>query len=99
MSWNATGRREELPADWTQRRAHVIQREQGQCQWLSPITGNRCLERGNEVHHTDRNNHAVNSLVLLCTFHHMRITTKQSAQARRKARAKAWAKPKHPGLL
>lgn len=100
MGWtkHPTGRSKELPPNWKQIRRQVINREHGQCQFLNPNTGNRCPERGTEVHHTNRWDHNPDSLALLCHFHHARITAIQATQGRIAARKRREATRKHPGL-
>jgi len=79
-AWQGSTRRQQLPLDWNQRRAHVLARD---------LTCTIChTEPSAEVHHTgDRHDHRLDQLAGVCASCHRLETQQQSARARAANRA------------
>lgn len=98
MAWEGSTRREDLPRDWPKRRALVIERDHGLCQWVMSH-GSICAEDGNQVDHIgDRNDHRLENLQLLCEWHHLRKSSREGNQSGPRFTARHPGEP-HPGLL
>lgn len=102
MPWASSGRRSELPSDWTSsRRPRILARDGQQCT-ARMRDGSRCPETTNlEVDHIgDRLDHEDVNLQTLCRWHHRQKTQGESGAARRARPRERRARPaeRHPGL-
>ncbi len=98
MAWENSNRRDELPADWQQRRAAVEARAGGRCE-ARRRDGSRCWDKGTDCDHKDRgNNHDLDNLQWLCTWHHARKSSAEGNATRRRETNKRPAE-RHPGLV
>ncbi len=101
--WEGSNRRAELPADWPQIRARIIERDRGRCQWPDPDSPYRaadgtaiCGARGTDVdHRTPGNDHRDTNLQLLCGPHHAR---KSAAEGGNSFTPLHRPKPRHPAF-
>ena len=100
-------RRFPLPDNWySEIRPSILARD-GVCLWgflpgeLWPGEAN-CTNASNEVDHIgDPNDHSLDNLRGICTFHHRRRTASQGVEGRariRQDKPKNRPKPKHPGI-
>jgi 5-methylcytosine-specific restriction enzyme A len=97
MPWpNASRRRAELPTNWPDIRAAVLDRDGHVCQ----IRGPRCTGRANQVDHAgDRDDHRLHALRAACRTCHAQRTATQGHDSMRQIRTKArHPVEQHPGL-
>jgi 5-methylcytosine-specific restriction protein A len=81
MPWSSSNRRAHLPPNWAGIRLAVLARDGGQCTVVD--NGQRCAQPANEVHHAvNRDDHRMEALVSICSWHHKKITAKEAAAAR-----------------
>ena len=104
MAWEGSTRKETLPPDWPQRRQAVFARDGNRCVVIKK-DGRRCWDDASDCDHVgDRNDHRLENLRSLCSWHHQRRSSMQggtaSAQAGQ-ARRKSILRPpeQHPGLI
>ena len=98
QAWAGSARRDELPPDWKRRRARVIARDHGLCQWRMS-DGSICAEDGAEVDHIrPGSDHRLRNLQLLCSWHHARKTAREANKAQVRYSTKH-PDEAHPGLL
>ncbi|MFY1620051.1 HNH endonuclease [Micromonospora sp. WMMD736] len=92
MSWSSSPRRSELPSNWDQIRADVLEDEEYSCR--------RCGEYANQVDHiNDRHDHSRDNLQALCARCHGKKTALEGKMARYRLapiRGKRWEP--HPGM-
>lgn len=100
MTWSTSDRALRLPSDWQDRRRFVAQRAGFQCEALLN-DGTRCEAPGAECDHIERgDNHAVNNLRWLCSWHHKRKTQREATEAINALRqSRLFSEIRHPGLL
>lgn len=102
--WKDSDRRDHLPSNWRKVRAQRFRLDQYQCTARDPNTGDRCPEPAEECDHIgSRDDHRLEMLRSLCTWHHAQKSAREGAKAayaRRKARdLKLRRTEDHPGLL
>lgn len=96
--WKGSTRRDELPSDWKQRRARVIERDHGLCQWRM-LDGSICAEDGTDVDHIKPgSDHRMSNLQLLCEWHHLRKTAREANRAQPRYTTRRPPET-HPGLI
>lgn len=85
--WAGSTRKVTLPPDWEARRAAVFERDGHRCVYVRS-TGRRCSERTRlECDHiNDRDDHSLENLQTLCTWHHLRKSGGQGGKASAEAR-------------
>ena len=101
--WAGSDRRSHLPADWEKIRAKRFQMDQYQCT-ATDIYGVRCLSPAEECDHIgSRDDHRLEMLRSLCTWHHGKKSGQQGAQAaarKRRQNGKKFLRTEgHPGLI
>lgn len=95
--WAGSNRRSELPADWPQRRALVLDRDGHRCRWRA--RDKVCGKHANEVDHIrPGNDHRPENLQALCTNHHAIKSSREGNAARWAVRRQRPAE-RHPGLI
>lgn len=95
--WAGSARRDELPDDWPERRAFVLARDGYRCRWTED--GPRCRQRATDVDHIEAgNDHRVENLQALCSWHHGIKSSREGNAARWRVRRKRPAE-RHPGLI
>ncbi|NGO68244.1 HNH endonuclease signature motif containing protein [Streptomyces boncukensis] len=95
--WAGSDRRSELPADWPQRRALVLDRDGHRCRWHEH--GVACGKHATEVDHIKPgNDHRPENLQVLCTDHHAIKSSREGNAARWAVRRQRPAE-RHPGLI
>lgn len=101
MGWETSDRRSRLPADWARRRDWVRDRAGGRCEAVLRDTGERCPARGTDCDHVERgDDHRVENLQWLCSWHHKRKTADEArAELEALRRARRPRRPRHPGLV
>lgn len=101
MGWEASDRRDHLPTDWRERRAQVLARAGGRCEAVLHDTGTRCPSPATDCDHVQRgDNHALENLQALCSWHHKRKTRLEAIQAMDELNAaRAPRQRPHPGLI
>lgn len=96
--WENSTRRTQLPHNWTSIRQLITERDNGQCTELMR-EGHRCPDAGTDVDHIEPgNNHTLDNLRLLCTWHHKKKSSAEGNQAR-KHLTEQKPKEKHPGWI
>lgn len=102
--WAGSDRKETLPANWESLRQAVFRRDGNRCVIIKR-DGRRCWDRDVECDHIgDRNDHRMENLQSVCSWHHLRKSGSQggkaSAAARKKRRDEYRRQPEvHPGLI
>jgi 5-methylcytosine-specific restriction enzyme A len=95
-AWSGSDRKQELPADWQQIRARILERDGHQC--TGRVGLERCTERATDVDHIgDKHDHSDGTLRALCGWHHKRRSSAQGNAARRRVPEKRTPEA-HPGL-
>lgn len=95
--WADSRRKHELPDDWPQRRAHVLQRDEHRCRWREH--GTVCGKHANQVDHIrPGNDHSFANLQALCSEHHALKSSREGTAARWQERMRRPAE-RHPGLI
>lgn len=91
-------RKAELPPDWDQIRAEVLERAEHQCEAIEH--DQRCTATATDADHIDRlGPHEMWNLQALCHPCHMRKTQADGVKQRKANIARARRKPiRHPGL-
>jgi 5-methylcytosine-specific restriction endonuclease McrA len=102
-NWEGSDRRSRLPADWPTIRLRVLRRDAGQCTALDQA-GARCVEVATDVDHIKPgDDHSMENLRSLCTWHHRKKSGAEGAAAQRAKRRAIEKKfrrtEQHPGLL
>lgn len=97
MAWDSSDRRTDLPANWRDIRASILERDRHSCQW--PLTfGGVCGVHANEVDHKrGRTNHALENLWALCPTHHQAKTQREARQAKPRRVSRKRPTEQHPG--
>lgn len=97
MAWTTSKRKEELPPNWQTLRREAKRRAKGQCE--DTRNGKRCTRKGRDLHHTNRDNHTLDTMQWLCRPCHNRHTNRQAkaAQHARYIEAKKRPLEAHPG--
>lgn len=102
MSWEGSTRKETLPSDWRERRAAVFARDGNRCVVIKK-DGRRCWDREQlECDHIgDREDHSLENLRTLCSWHHQRRSASQGGTASaNRPRPQIKRQPEtHPGLI
>ena len=101
MAWNTSHRKTELPHNWADLRKQARARADDICEWRDS-NGTRCTSPGRELHHTgNKHDHALSSLMWICTAHHKAETDKQAKAAQHAKYVTAKKRPReaHPGVL
>jgi 5-methylcytosine-specific restriction protein A len=103
MAWSSSDRRAHLPKNWQQLRRRVFIRDGHQCTAIDPNTGLRCPEAADEVDHLGhRDDHRLEKLAAICSWHHKQRTAAQAGAARARAARERDRKfrrtEEHPGL-
>lgn len=98
--WEGSTRRDELPDDWPDRRALVMQRDHYRCRWvINAQSDERCGTTATDVDHIgDRNDHRLINLQALCREHHAIKSSREGTAARWQHR-RARPPERHPGLI
>lgn len=88
-----------LPANWTQLKRATHKRDGYQCTWIEH-DGSRCTVTTDlECDHIgDRDDHSIDNLRTLCTWHHAKRTAAQAVAARLR-HTRARPPRRHPGLI
>ncbi|MFF1756142.1 HNH endonuclease [Streptomyces sp. NPDC058266] len=95
--WAGSDRRTELPPDWPQRRADVLDRDGHRCRWRT--NGIACGKHATDVDHIKPgNDHRPENLQALCTDHHAIKSSREGNAARWAVRRQRPAE-RHPGLI
>lgn len=95
--WAGSDRRAELPDDWADRRAHVLERDGYRCQWREH--GQPCGARASDVDHVQPgSDHRPANLQALCRHHHAAKSSREGNAARWQHR-RTRAPERHPGLI
>lgn len=99
-AWAASNRKETLPGNWRALRSAVFQRDGNRCVIIK-ASGRRCWDRATDCDHIgDRDDHSIENLRSLCSWHHQRRSSQQGNAARaEKAKILLRPKERHPGLL
>lgn len=101
--WAGSDRSSRLPADWAKIRSKVFKRDGYRCT-AKMLDGTRCPGAAEECDHVRRgDDHRMENLTSLCTWHHGKKSGTEGGQAR----AAKWRKNNrrfrrgetHPGLL
>lgn len=101
--WKNSDRRQHLPAGWGRLRERRFRMDGYRCTAVDQY-GNRCESPAEECDHIgSRDDHRIEMLRSLCTWHHGKKSGQQGAQAANAKRQQAASKFKrsedHPGLL
>lgn len=84
-------RKSRLPDDWQARRKAVAERAGGRCE-MRMANGSRCRDKGTDCDHVKAgDNHSLENLQWICTWHHRKKTAAEGNAARVPKTAK------HPG--
>lgn len=95
--WAGSKRRSELPADWPERRAYVLARDEYRCRWREQRTV--CGRAATDVDHiTPGDDHRYENLQALCRDHHALKSSREGSAARWAVRERRPAE-RHPGLI
>lgn len=99
MAWDTSDRRLRLPDDWPIRRLRVLRRDGYKCQARDSL-GIMCGAPANQADHIEHgDNHELDNLQALCSWHHNRKSSAEGAAARRpKLRQRREPEP-HPGMV
>jgi len=99
MAWDTSDRRLRLPDDWPLRRLRVLRRDGYKCQARDSL-GVQCGAPANQCDHIEHgDNHDLDNLQALCSWHHARKSSKEGHAARRpRVRQRREPEP-HPGML
>lgn len=97
MAWKSrSSRTTPLPPDWHRRRAKRLKMDGYRCVHIREDTGQRCTERATDVDHIgEPDDHHIEMLRSLCSYHHLQKT---GSQGGRRVRQKRKAS-EHPGLI
>lgn len=80
--WAGSNRRDELPPDWPQRRARILNREGHRCT-ATMSDGSRCTWPASDVDHIKPgNDHSDTNLRAICSWHHQRKSSAEGNAAR-----------------
>lgn len=94
QGWSGSTRRDRLPADWSSRRAYVLERDGFRCRALLP-DGRRCPNDATDVDHDLANDDdSYSNLQSLCRPHHQRKSSAEGGRAAAVARKKKYRFPK-----
>ncbi|QBJ01181.1 HNH endonuclease [Mycobacterium phage Arissanae] len=95
MSWADSDRRQNLPADWEQRRLAVLV----DAEWLCEIEMAGCTRVATDVDHVKRgNDHSRRNLRAACGWCHDRKSSAEGVARRRELKARRKRPPeRHPG--
>lgn len=102
-NWSGSDRRHQLPANWGSLRRQVLARDGHRCTARS-TAGDRCTETATDVDHIRRGqDHSLDNLRALCSWHHSRKSAAEgaaAAAARRRRIANRWRRSEpHPGAI
>src|SRR5690606_14445701 len=93
-AWRNTPR----PRGWKGLRAQVLERDAYQCTWVED--GWRCTEPGTDADHIgDADDHRLENLRTLCSYHHRKRTALQARAARGPMPSRQRPREQHPGLI
>lgn len=97
--WAGSDRHSELPDDWPDRRAVVLERDHYRCRWvINPASGERCGQSANQVDHiVPGSDHRHGNLQALCGPHHA-IKSSREGNAARWQHRRTRPPERHPGL-
>jgi hypothetical protein len=96
--WQGSNRRTTLPRNWPELRQQVMRRDGYRCTALQRDEA-RCPEPGTDVDHIgDPNDHSLENLRLLCSWHHDRKSSAQGNAARTRPPSLRRPTEQHPGL-
>lgn len=100
--WANSDRRERLPANWVSLRKQRFKFDGHQCTAI--VNGVRCPEPAEECdHHVRGDDHRLENLRSMCSWHHAKKSSAEGAQARaakwRKNNSKFRRSEAHPGLV
>lgn len=96
-NWEGSTRASRLPHNWKAIRQLVIERDHGRCQ-EHMRDGTPCQDAGTEVDHIEAgDNHTLDNLRLLCTWHHKKKSSAEGNSARIRL-TEQHPKESHPGL-
>lgn len=103
VAWEGSDRREHLPPDWQARRLRRFKMDGYRCTAVN-VYGERCEEPAEECDHIgSRDDHRLEMLRSLCTWHHGKKSARQGNRAayqrRRKIDERFRRTETHPGLL
>lgn len=100
VAWESSDRAQRLPSDWSVRREFVRARAGGRCEGVLR-DGSRCEAVGVECDHIERgDDHQVENLQWLCSWHHKRKTGIEARAELSALRARCEPRPRpHPGLI
>lgn len=100
MAWDTSTRRQRLPKNWKQLRQQVFTRDRNLCQIRSEETGYICGEPATEVDHiVAGDDHHLNNLQAICTWHHRRKSSAEGNAAKVKYESRYRKPESHPGAL
>lgn len=104
-NWKTSGpsRRDSLPPDWDARRRKRFKLDDHRCTWTN-VYDERCVGPAEECdHHIPNNDHSIENLRSLCSFHHGQKSGAEGAAARsaiwRKNNQKFRRSESHPGAM
>lgn len=100
MAWATSDRAARLPGDWAERRDWVRARAGGRCE-AALRDGSRCGAVGTDCDHVRRgDDHRVENLQWLCSWHHKRKTRREALAELAELRvARQPRRRPHPGLI
>jgi 5-methylcytosine-specific restriction endonuclease McrA len=99
MAWQTSDRKSRLPSDWSTRRVRVLRRDGYRCQ-ARDSTGQKCEAPANQCDHVKPgDDHSLDNLQALCSWHHGRKSSAEGAAARRPAVSRYRRPEAHPGAL
>ncbi|GAB3830157.1 HNH endonuclease [Kribbella italica] len=102
-NWANSDRRNRLPSDWDARRKKRFRIDDFRCTWEN-VYDERCTGPAEECdHHIPNDDHSIENLRSMCSFHHGQKSGKEGADARaanwRRNNSKFRRAEKHPGEL
>lgn len=87
MPWSTSDRKSRLPSDWRTRRKVVLDRCGGRCEYMRS-SGKRCSNKATDVDHiVAGDDHSLENLQGLCSWHHRQKTQREAQAARSEIRA------------
>lgn len=104
LAWRGSDRRKRLPSDWPRRRAVVLERDGGVCQWR--VSGGVCGLPARDVDHiVAGDDHSFGNLRSLCREHHAVKSSREgwaaynAALGVSRAKFRVGRRGQHPGVV
>ncbi|MPY92953.1 MAG: HNH endonuclease [Acidimicrobiia bacterium] len=103
MAWSkTTGGSRGYGWEWRRTRERILERDGHRCTILDE-DGNRCTEPAHAVDHrvgkAEGGTDDPSNLRSICRWHHVRVTARQSVEARKNRPSRFRPQERHPGLL